>query len=72
LNIVFEEHIKFVKKNEYGYEIFVAMQEKINEYFNDCIIDDRLPLDVGCFYYLSEKEEVIYTFANDEEPIIYI
>lgn len=72
LNIVFEEHKKFIKKIDYGYEIFVAMQEKINEYFNNYIIDDRLPLDIGCLDYLSEKEEVVHIFDDDEEPIIYI
>tara|TARA_B100000902_G_C26940584_1_gene730831 strand:- start:71 stop:691 length:621 start_codon:yes stop_codon:yes gene_type:complete len=72
LDKVFLEHKKFVKKIDYSFEVYSVIQEKIDKYFQYYIIEDTLPLDISCLTYLSEKDEVLHIFDDNEEPIIYI
>ena len=72
LDKVFIEHKLFLKKIDYSYELYSIIQEKIDKYFQYYIIEDRLPLDISCLKYLSEKDEVLHIFDDTEEPIIYI
>jgi hypothetical protein len=76
LNIVFEEHKTFLKKIDYNYEVYSVIQDKIDKHFSELVIKFKLPyklpLYISCLNILSDKDEVLHMFDDDEEPIVYI
>ena len=76
LDKVFVEHKLFLKRIDYSYEVYSIIQEKIYNHFSDLVIKFKLPyklpLSISCLKTLSDKDEVLHIFDDDEEPIVYI